>query len=79
MNSRKDIQTFPRAEIDSDHNLHVAEIFNRLRKIIRPQKIKPNGNWKSSTFKDRKCKILSKRNLVQLNVKVGKGTLAGSI
>jgi hypothetical protein len=37
-NSLKDVQTLPGADIDSDHNLRVATICNRLKKIIRFQK-----------------------------------------
>ena len=36
-NSVKDVQTRPRADIDCDHNLHVAMICTRLKKIIRFQ------------------------------------------
>jgi len=34
-NSVKDMQTLPGADIDSDHNLLVAKICTRLKKIIR--------------------------------------------
>jgi hypothetical protein len=34
----KDVQTLPGADIDSDHNLLVAKICTRLKKIIRFQK-----------------------------------------
>jgi type I site-specific restriction endonuclease len=37
----KDVQTLPRADIDSDHNLLVAKICTRLKKIIRFQKRGP--------------------------------------
>ena len=37
----KEVQTQPGAEIDSDHNLLVATICNRLKKIIRFQKRRP--------------------------------------
>jgi endonuclease/exonuclease/phosphatase family metal-dependent hydrolase len=40
-NSVKDVQTLPGADIDSDHNLLVAKICNRLKKIIRFQKRRP--------------------------------------
>ena len=40
-NSVKDVQTLPGADIDSDHNLLVAKIHTRLKKIIRFQKIRP--------------------------------------
>jgi hypothetical protein len=37
----KGVQTLPGADIDSDHNLLVATICTRLKKIIRFQKRKP--------------------------------------
>ena len=40
-NSVKDVQTLPGADIDSDHNLLVAKIRTRLKKIIRIQKSRP--------------------------------------
>jgi len=40
-NSVKDVQTLPGADVDSDHNLLVAKICTRLKKIIRLQKRRP--------------------------------------
>ena len=40
-NSLKDVQTLPGADIDSDHNLLVAKVRTRLKKIIRFQKSRP--------------------------------------
>jgi hypothetical protein len=40
-NSVKDVQTMPGADIDSDHNLLVATICTRSKKIIRFHKRKP--------------------------------------
>jgi hypothetical protein len=40
-NSVKDVQTHPGVDIDSDHNLLVAKICTRLKRIIRFQKRKP--------------------------------------
>jgi hypothetical protein len=40
-NSVKDVQTLPVADTDSDHNLLVAKICTRLKKIIRFRKRKP--------------------------------------
>jgi len=37
-NSVKDVQTLPGADIDCDHNLLVAKMCTRLKKIIRFQK-----------------------------------------
>jgi len=39
-NSVKYVQTLPGADIDSDHNLLVAKVRTRLKKIIRFQKSK---------------------------------------
>ena len=39
--SVKDVQTLTGADIDSDHNLLVAKICTRLKKIISFQKRKP--------------------------------------
>ena len=36
-NSVKDVQTLPGADIDSDHNLLVAKVRTRLKKIMRFQ------------------------------------------
>jgi len=41
-NNVKDVQTLPGADIDSDHNLLVAKICTRLKKIIRFQKRRPH-------------------------------------
>ena len=40
-NSVKDVPTLPRAYIDSDHNLLVAKVRTKLKKIIRFQKSRP--------------------------------------
>ena len=40
-NSVKDVQTLPGADIDYDHNLLVAKVCTRLKKIIRFQKSRP--------------------------------------
>jgi hypothetical protein len=42
--SVKDVQTLPGADIDTDHNLLVAKICTRLKKIVRFQKRKPRLN-----------------------------------
>ena len=47
-NSVKDVQTLPGADIDSDHNLLVAKICTRLKKIIRFQKRRPQ--WDLETL-----------------------------
>ena len=40
-NSVKNVRTLPGADIDSDHNLLVAKVRTRLKKIIRFQKSRP--------------------------------------
>jgi len=70
-NSVKNVQTLPGADIDSDHNLLVAKVLTRLKKIIRFQRADIDGIWRSCNLEDKACRILWKRNLVQLNVKVG--------
>ena len=40
-NSVKDAQTLPGADIESDHNLLVAKVRTRLKKIIRFQNSRP--------------------------------------
>jgi hypothetical protein len=41
LTSVKDVHTLPGADIDSDHNLRVAKICTRLKKIVRFQKRRP--------------------------------------
>jgi hypothetical protein len=45
-NSMKDMQTMPRANNDSDHNLLDAKTWTRLKKIIKFQKGKPRWDVK---------------------------------
>ena len=51
----KDVQTLPRADIDSDHNLLVAKICTRLKKIIRFQKRRPQ--WDSEKLYTQKQRV----------------------
>jgi len=51
-NNVKDVQTLPGADIDSDHNLLVAKICTRLKKIIRFQKRTHNGIWRKCVLKN---------------------------
>jgi hypothetical protein len=54
----KDVQTLPGADIDSDHNLLVAQICTRLKKIIRFQKRRPQWDLeKSYKLNDKECRI----------------------
>jgi hypothetical protein len=41
INTVKDVKKQPGADIDSDHNLLVAKICTRLKRVIRLQKRKP--------------------------------------
>ena len=41
INSVKDVQTLPGADIDSDHKLLVAKVHTRLKKIVQFQKSGP--------------------------------------
>jgi hypothetical protein len=43
--SVKDVQTLPGADIDSDHNLLVAKICTRLKKVTRFQKRRPQWDF----------------------------------
>jgi exonuclease III len=57
-NSVKDVQTLPGADIDSDHNLLVAKICTRLKKIIGFKSENPDGIWRSYMLSDRKYTIV---------------------
>jgi hypothetical protein len=50
-NSVKTLQTLPRADIDSDHNILVAKICTRLKKIIRLQKGKSHCEFEKFILK----------------------------
>jgi len=56
-NSVKEVQTLPGADIDSDHNLLVAKLRTRLKKIIRFRKSRPRWDWRSYMLKDKECRI----------------------
>jgi len=57
-NSVKDVQTLNGADIDSDHNLLVAKVLTRLKKIIRFQRSDLDGIWRSYMLKDKKGRTL---------------------
>jgi len=50
-NSVKDVKTLPGTDIDSDHNILVAKVCTRLKKIIRFLKRRPQGDLEKSTAK----------------------------
>jgi len=54
----KDVRTVRGVGCDSDHKLLVAKIRTRFKKIIKFQKGKQEGIWRSYVLRDRKCKIL---------------------
>jgi len=57
-NSVKDVQTLPGADTDSDHNLVVAKVRTRLKKIIRSQKGRRRWDLEKYMIKDIECRIL---------------------
>ena len=56
-NSVKDVQTLPGADVDSDHNLLVAKICTRLKKIIRFPKGRPQWDLEKM-YTQKQCRIL---------------------
>jgi hypothetical protein len=64
----KNVQTQPGADIDSDHNLLVAKICTRLKRIIRFQKRKPVWDLEKLPGSTTKCKNLWKKNFMQATV-----------
>ena len=57
-NSVKDVQTLPGADIDSDHNLLVAKICTKFKKIIRFQKRRPQWDLEKLYTQKKQCRIL---------------------
>jgi hypothetical protein len=55
-NSVKDVHTLPGADIDSDHNLLVAKIGTRLKKVIRFQREDQDGVWRNYILNDKECR-----------------------
>jgi hypothetical protein len=51
----------PSADTVVHHDLLVAKIYNRLKKITKFQKRKPGGIWRSYMLNDIACKILYKK------------------
>jgi hypothetical protein len=66
--SVKYVQTLPGAYTDSDRSLLVATICTRLKKWFLKNQ---DGMQRGCVLSDRKFWILSKKRLVQSNVKVG--------
>ena len=65
-NSVKDVQTLPGADIDSDHNLLVAKVCTRLKKIIRFQNSRPRWDLE---------KLYAQRQRVQDNLEEKLGAI----
>jgi hypothetical protein len=57
-NSEKDVQKMPRTDVVCDHKLLDANICTRLKKVIKFQKGKRDGIWKSYMLNNSRCKIL---------------------
>jgi hypothetical protein len=57
-NSVKDVRTLSGADIDSDHNLHVAKICTSLKKIIRFRKRRPQWDLRNYMLNDKECRTL---------------------
>jgi hypothetical protein len=57
-NSVKVVQRLPGADIDSDHNLLVAKISTRLKKIMRFQKRRPQWDLEKLYTQKKQCRIL---------------------
>jgi hypothetical protein len=53
-----DVQIMPSADTLFDRDLLVAKIYTRLKKIIKFQKRKTGGIWRSYVLNDIACKIL---------------------
>jgi hypothetical protein len=70
-NSVNDVQTLPGADIDSDHNLLVAKICTRLKKIIRFQKRKPISDLEKLHAERQEVHDSLEEKLGAINVKVG--------
>ena len=50
-NCIRDVKTLPGADVDSDHNLLVAEVQRRLKAIKNLGRGKQNGIWNKSRSK----------------------------
>jgi hypothetical protein len=56
-NSVKDVQTLPGADTDSDHNLLIAKVRTKLKKIIRFQRSRPTWDVEKLYGERKKCRI----------------------
>ena len=78
-NSVTDVQTLPRADIDSHHNLLVAKVRTRLKKIIRFQKSRTRCDLEKLYAQRQSVQDTLQEKLGQLNVKVGMRKCSGKI
>jgi hypothetical protein len=67
----KDVQTLPGADIDSDHNLLVAKICTKLKKIIRFQKKRPQWDLKKLYTQKRRVQDTLKGKLCAIGCDSG--------
>ena len=78
-NSVNDVQTMPGADIDSDHNLLVAKICTRLKKIIRFQKRRPQWDLEKLYAQRQRMQDNLEEKFGELNVTVGMSKCSGTI
>ena len=76
-NSVEDVQTLHGADIDSDHNLLVARVRTRLKKIIRLKKSRPRWDLEKIYAQRQSVQDTLEEKLGQLNVKVGMRKYSG--
>jgi hypothetical protein len=76
-NRMKNAQNFPGAEIDSQHSLNFANIFTRLRKIVRFLKRKPRWDLQKLYAQQQKVQDVLKEILLAMECESGKVELPG--
>ena len=78
-NSVKDVQTLPGADIDSDHNLLVAKVCPRLKKITRFQSSRPRWDLEKLYAQRQSVQDTLEEKLGELYVNVGMRKCSGKI
>ena len=66
-NSTRDVKTLPGADIDSDHNLLVAEVQTRLKVIKKAGKRKPKWNLERIKSKENHVKEVMEQKFSQID------------
>ena len=66
-NRRRDVKTLPGADIDSDHNLLVAEVQTRLKEINNDGKRKPKWNLERIKSKENHMKEVMEQKFGQID------------